>query len=1107
MRDLFTNKLRGTVGNTGRFIETASELRQASTAKSYKSLARKIHQINRNGPNGLVRLRPQRWREMTSSRVLRRLPLSNELYWTALQLREISGPLISHVETVRDVAAAVDCADYQLALNLVASHRKKHGDSVWGLQAYIACTLRCGAEDAALSGLFDEIRLSGHGMAQYLALKYADIYDQNSTFSGFARRCGRELRYIPKSERRGAYLRQQLLGNSTTLDNLSDFLRTQVEFSYVDAYEGFLTAAMWAAGDEYGRPTTNDNIKEAFSELQGVSDARLHRLSSLLGHDNETAEFEVKVSSPRFRLLTAKCLAQNENSRSQEPPLPFQDTLSSVEAQIEAELKLLLDGQSNAPQAIHNLKTLAAKHAFLPWSEALDAWVQGIASTDIANPGYLAWSTSRLILSGAIDCNPAVGPSGYPWLGIYPSESNEHEFYSKAIINSQTDFDANIERQYKQLNNEYRSSYAIGLRLLSISSAKVKDDVSTALRRCVEFALDFPGFAETLPFEELVGGDRDWHELADLELFDLTIGLHFSSLGERESKNKFNLELACKKLLALYKCSTLAELLEKNSRDDFRVPFILWNVMIPRNLRLVSFLKTPESVDTARLGVCQALLDIKNIDTDAVVAEIRRITEARLVQKVELEIESARIFADKLGIKRWTEKECQEEFLRLKNSRIANLAPSMDEIKLLISSIGEENMKLDVSFERQQEDPLFALGASILNTCFWKQDDGLDHFLSLRIRHGSLSGYLRAPLEKARLVSQGKFEESAIQTEWRASLESSGAQAAHSALTHLAVFQENFDTLIEGLRKDYIQIISKEHPKGLFKNGLHKPVWAIFHAKWEQCESFDRFFELCWEAFEIALETSLDSVRKHLSDTFTRECEGLFESLRRGIDACELLNPVNANLIGSINDAVRGLQEAVGVVTNWFVPFEQAQQEVELRFEQILDVSRRVFANARPRFALEVVENAPSASIAFMSRLLPRISDALFIIFDNAYRHSGFVDGAKLTVNWTWAQESDGRVVLALRVENQLHPSKDLDEVIRGLRQVKAKLSGQAFHDALVMEGGTGLVKLARIAAGSHEVDAAKCVDFGVHDGRFFVDCLLNFMGELRIERERQYET
>lgn len=1097
MKDAVANRLRGATKSRFRFLHALGEIRASVSPGAYQDVITKAKRIYNRPGNGLVPARPQDWKDLPPVGFLERLPLESEILWVSLQLHALSNRIEAHLQSVSKLSALVNIGSYEVALEVLDEHRVAHGQSLWNLEARIACLSRVAPDGHVLSELLMTLHDEGPKLAWYVGLKFGDLYEQNSTLAGFVKRAQPEIEAVSDTPSLVNYLRVKLLGDNASQDALSDFLRFESGFSYVDAFEGIVLASVaatrWA---EYG--AGGKVLQRAFEVLAEIPSSNIRALAQVFGYSlNVHAGFKpsISVPRPRFAVVTLRCLHRLVPDGS---TFLHSDAgpLSLTEQQIELEMLRLLTGQTSAMQSLYNLRTFAAKHQYLPWANALDAWLQGLIVPEVARRGFVEWAAAnhQPERGEGTDASAESWQAAYSWLQLYDPSSPEYSCYYAAVA-------LVLQKRYSEalslLDEVYRSleQPSLGLQLLRISIADCALDESIALRASVEVVLKWPGFAEILPFDSLVGNERSWADLQEFDLLDLAIGLHYTSRGERESKTKFNLELVCKKLLALYQCDSLAALLERAPAGDRRVSFIIWRVMVPKNLRLVGFLKTSDAVDTARLQVCQGLLDVAGTNKDEIVAEIRRITEAQFARKVELEIENARIFADKDGIRRWAERECREQFLRLKTSRVAQLAPSLAQIKASLAEVRSGSVKSDESLDQHMKDPLFALGASIFSECFWKQDDGLDHFLSLRIRHGSLSGYLRAPLERGRLMSQGAFAGSALEADWRSALKASTTESVNELLNHLALFQEQFDASLENLRKEYIQIRSRERPNGIFAVGMPKPAWDVYYHQWEGATTFEAFFDICWAAFEGALNVSLEDVRNFLSGEFAQGCEKLFDTLRRALDQCGLNAQDRASLVTCINDSVRGLQDAVAVVANWFVPFEPTRDEVELRFEQVLEVALRVFKNARPGFSLQVEQHDNTDIGVFFSSLsLPRMSDALFIIFDNVYRHSGHIYGAKVKIYWDWTYQSEERGTLNLRVENTIAASKSVESVREGFKEARAKISSERSGDALVGEGGTGLVKLVRIAQPEAENFNGEGVTFDISDtGVVYIECAISF--------------
>jgi hypothetical protein len=457
------------------------------------------------------------------------------------------------------------------------------------------------------------------------------------------------------------------------------------------------------------------------------------------------------------------------------------------------------------------------------------------------------------------------------------------------------------------------------------------------------------------------------------------------------------------------------------------------------------------------------MLDVDKEFKDKYVAETMEILQAQDMRKAEKDVESARINVDREGLKHWAEKTYREDFLRTKKARTVKMAPSIEEIEKNFSeNVYAPENKENSSLAQNLKDPIFIIASEIFNECFWKEDYGLDHFLSLRIRHGSFAGYLRAPLEKFYLLNTGSPMSGPARDYWRSYLSNSSEDALTHFLSALNDFQGRFDVIVEHFRSDLLQIATPAKPLGLFVPALHRALWDAYHLDWEGAPNFDKFFDFTWDAFQDALNTSLKTVISSIDAKILSESESLLANLRRTAIECGLEDSDRANLVSSLNDGARSLQEAVKSVKKWFEVKRDPVSDTALNAQQTLELTLKLFKKIRPNFTLDFTPKFESANIVFSGSNISRVTDALFIIFDNIYKHSGFNDIADIDLSFNWTEHSEDAGFFNISISS---PISEED------------------RNALVNEGFSGLIKLSWLAKkGKH----GGYVKFSATENRLF---------------------
>ncbi|MBO9537346.1 hypothetical protein [Herbaspirillum sp.] len=1090
MADKILEAFRKVANRRHAFTRQLGDFRKKTPVTQFDSLISKARRARPGGDNGLI---PDRARKLQDFRVfgpLTGVSFLQEIHWVSSQLKDLKKKISSHLDSVNALVAAFNEGNLLLAEEIIDGHVRSHGVSLWSFQAYIACYSRSESGGEKIADLLEEVqRAAPKSVLAFLTYQLSDLYNEKSSMAGFERRLEPHLQGI-KSSPLSNFLQFFLRWKFDEVDCLSDYLCFCSAYSYVDAYES-LVAVSIAAQCFSSDLVDHVALCAATRPLLVAGDLRivaLHRANLAQINDPDFLQRIDTNNFPDIEKVFLLAFGYYKNSNIESV------ALTSTERQLLEVVENFVDGSGEAEACYHQLHSFISKNRFLPWADSIASWLEGFFRPALGDEMYVQYRSSSML-------PPVYGAERHelfarslPWAAIYSSFSD--------VGNQYISISSRLSAQDKELMHEEVLSLTCpsdlprhGIELLKISAMLACGDIGAALSLSVDLAVRNPGFAFSLPFEDIFSEEDEWADLAGFDPIDRLIGLYFASAGERESRRRFNLEFACKKILAENKCFSLVELLHKFESSK-KIIFVIREIMTSKNLRLVGFLRTVEDIERSRLDVCANLLDLDKENIDSILGEMREILQGNDIKNAERDIENIRIHVDVDSIKKWARDTYAEEYLRLRKTRIAKIAPSVSELEESLRNIDSKNGEVDSrnKSEIRNKDPIFSMGSAIFTKCFIKEDDGLDHFLSLRIRHGSLAGYLRAPLERQKIVGQGlSIKGDELSRHWYSSLSSSNEDCIEGLLQVFESFQKKFDEMVEDLRTERLQVKSEVKPSGLFTPGIPGLAWDVFHAEWESAKSFDEFFDSVWEAFQAALNLSLGEVQAYIDTNVLRSSEEMFNNLRFEVNACGLSDNDRAKIISAINEATRGLQEAIKMVKAWFEVREHAVSDTTLSFSQILELGLKLFAKARPNYEILFSDRTKDEEVHFASSYIPRITDALFIIFDNVYQHSGLTKQAVLDLNVSLEPSVEDNGLIEISVASPISMSKDLGEIQRNLDDIKARISNRSSKE-LVTEGKSGLIKLARVANGIGANGGAK---FEVTaDRKFRVE--LQFAGKLR---------
>jgi hypothetical protein len=501
--------------------------------------------------------------------------------------------------------------------------------------------------------------------------------------------------------------------------------------------------------------------------------------------------------------------------------------------------------------------------------------------------------------------------------------------------------------------------------------------------------------------------------------------------------------------------------------------YYLRYVCVPTVMQLSTEFSSSRELEDERVAVCSFLKDLDDENASAYDAEIREITRKQSIHRGLREVERSKIWIDQEGLRRWANKTLAESFVRLLALRAAGLStanPSTEDLS--------HDFKIDAS-SKQDVPPLptdeaasllVKMVSQFVVQCFLDRQNGLDCYLSLRVRHGALSGQMRAPLEQEKIVTLQKepgSNEYASNEYWIRRLSLIDEEMAIAVDDRLRVFSRDFDRLFEEFAKQYLQIQSDEKKSGLFKSGFLPARVILAERDIHSGTSFDGFLDLCFQIFWESVDVSLQAVRNHINEVLEPKLNDLFLRLLNDIDRLTDRYPT-PDLDNAIRNARTQAGYALDQIKDWFRQPKPLPPAI-FTFRQLIEISLQAVTKMYRDFTPDVSYDLGELP-SFVQ--LQRFTDIFTILFDNIWRHSGIRTNPTIHIK---ARQSDG--YLYIEVGNSVGNGVCSREAEERLQDIRLKI-GQGIHDrAARSEGGTGLMKISNIIGTGPE--DSQMVEFG----------------------------
>lgn len=522
-----------------------------------------------------------------------------------------------------------------------------------------------------------------------------------------------------------------------------------------------------------------------------------------------------------------------------------------------------------------------------------------------------------------------------------------------------------------------------------------------------------------------------------------------------------------------------SELLEAGSAaPSSLVHAFLRRVAVPPVMDVSFWLfKTSRDTLSERIAVCAALMPIDIDHSLAYRDEIKEITRLIDIEKGIEDVDRSRVFIDLERLGRWAHQELRESFERYKALTRAGIGyEDPGEFEKLLKDFLAGSAPVPVGVFHYPRDEagqlLIELLDAIVDRYFNDEDFGLDAYLSMRVRHGSIAGHLRGPLEETGLlVARDKSTRSfAVGEEWR------------DLALDVVGFSETYEQLVDELTKKRLQIRSKDHSEGLFHFELVSLSVYYIRAGIDEATTLDDFLTRVYEVLDIFLARSLQEVRTFISNDFRERAE---EALAKLAASGSKISPErDSELRNAIAAASPDWQANVDRVASWFAPSEENERAARRTMEQIVEIAVQATRNAHrgfePKLELDVEDLGQQGA-----DVLVMFTDILFTILDNVHRHCGIERPPVVKISlkcFDTGELNISRVIL--RVENEVSYSSRAPFIQKRLDKIKEQISSGDYKTRVKLEGGTGFLKLKRIVA----PDNRQTLDFGFIDEGFFVE-------------------
>lgn len=495
------------------------------------------------------------------------------------------------------------------------------------------------------------------------------------------------------------------------------------------------------------------------------------------------------------------------------------------------------------------------------------------------------------------------------------------------------------------------------------------------------------------------------------------------------------------------------------------------------------------SVEVAeeRIEVCRRLVALDDKFSEEYQAEIRGIVQRLTIRKRLREIEQSKIYVDIDSIKNAARRDLGEGYSRY-ISFITNGLSTED--RAFFDSVKEKTAKGDIDTLLSTTVPRNERTA-LLETIYLRLRDefvsstqhGLDGYLSVRIRHGTLAGQLRSPLEAESLLTQRDAKTNLYKANraWLSRLDVDSPSEASGVSAAFSEFSKQFDALIEELLREWIQVKKTSTDIGLIDFNLLSAEIGLLSASITAATTLDEFIDKTLEYFfRERLEVSLSVIRKKLQEEAKPRIHNLLIELQTAIKAAAPSRDTSALRV-AVGRASTNVHLILDRIIDWF-RLPAAEKNEPFSIEEAISICKEIRPDFRPKLTIP----ADLGEFRIKGNLHSFV-DIMYLAFDNIVKHAGTPEVATAEVDVKVIENA-----LLVSISNSVGPNVASEANCDKVKSILDKVKKQPFSTSVTKEGGTGFHKLQKIlhhdfCPAIRKVDPA--LDFGfVGRDRFRVD-------------------
>lgn len=495
----------------------------------------------------------------------------------------------------------------------------------------------------------------------------------------------------------------------------------------------------------------------------------------------------------------------------------------------------------------------------------------------------------------------------------------------------------------------------------------------------------------------------------------------------------------------------------------------------------IKLFPTSDSVLEERLKILTSLS--KLFGGERYLREVTRIKRRQKTNKRVQDLDQRMIFVDENAIKETELADVEKQFsvyiqtesnLETKQYMIEAEGVSVDDINKGIMKVKTEKVQYKRLLFRQ-------MFLDIRKQFLISYNNGLDFYLSTRIRHGTLLNQLRSAFEENNLITNkqdGVYKDNTVMVDRVLCLP---IEERGRVIEILRDFSKEIDDYILHIKNEVIQVQAMDLPEQ-FKQAIFNydeiinelAITTLYIEKISAIDDYVEFVEVVfaflWEKTEVLLgkmRDYLDNVKQDL----TKKIEKLEHDVIEIIGENKLLD----GFIEKATKSIEGMTENVEKVKKWFYRGKCDDDDFQLR--DVVDACKEsVSIHRNTEFQLSIDDN----SVTWIKgEYFRRVSDLFMIFFNNMI---DYTNNVKIDLDNNVKIEENENLI-EITISNNL-VELDVPRMKKYIEETREKLGNPQYLQFASKEKGSGHFKAYNMLHNMLPFDK-NAFTMGINENRF----------------------